>query len=223
LKVAFQHSKQKQTPAQTILKSILLTAVCFCCFKPGAKAQKYNLDQQVLIELMEHRTDGTTKVMQGISNTTQMMSILLPASVLAAGIIDNNKLTIKKGIYLAESAAAATFVAYGMKYSFKRSRPYVETPGLTSTGSGNSPSFPSGHTSVAFASATSLYLAYPKWYVAVPAFAWAASVGYSRMYLGVHYPSDVLAGAVIGAGSAWLMYKANKWLFKKKPALRPEL
>jgi undecaprenyl-diphosphatase len=41
------------------------------------------------------------------------------------------------------------------------------------------------------------------------------------MYLGVHYPSDVLAGAVIGAGSAWLMYKANKWLFKPKPSLKP--
>jgi undecaprenyl-diphosphatase len=37
------------------------------------------------------------------------------------------------------------------------------------------------------------------------------------MYLGVHYPTDVLAGAVIGAGSAWLMYKANRWLFRKKP------
>jgi membrane-associated phospholipid phosphatase len=223
LKVAFQHSKQKQTPPQTILKSILLTAVCFCCFKPGAKAQKYNLDQQVLMELMEHRSAGTTRVMQGISNTTQTMSILIPASVLAAGIIDNDRLTIKKGIYLAESAAASTFITFGMKYSFKRTRPYNATPGLTSTGSGNSPSFPSGHTSVAFASATSLYLAYPKWYVAVPAYAWAASVGYSRMYLGVHYPTDVLAGAVIGAGSAWLMYKANKWLFKKKPTLRPEL
>jgi undecaprenyl-diphosphatase len=93
----------------------------------------------------------------------------------------------------------------------------MKIDGLSAAGTGNSPSFPSGHTSVAFSTATSLYLAYPKWYVAVPAFTYAASVGYSRMYLGVHYPSDVLAGAVIGAGSAWLMYKANKWLFKKKP------
>ena len=223
LKVAFQHSRQ--TPAPTILKSILLTAVCFCCFKPGAKAQaqKYSFDQRILMNMMESRCAGTTKVMQGISDYTQEISFLVPATVAVIGLIDNNKTTLQKSLYLAESAAAATFITYGMKYSFKRSRPYIKNPDLIATGSGNSPSFPSGHTSVAFSTATSLYLAYPKWYVAVPAFAYAASVGYSRMYLGMHYPSDVLAGAVIGAGSAWLMYKANKWLFKKKPVLKPEM
>jgi len=198
-------------------KSTLLTAVCFCCFKPCTQAQKLNLDQRVLVNLMENRSHGQTKIMRGISDYTQEMSFLVPATVAVIGLIDNNKTTLQKSLYLAESAAAATFITYGMKYSFRRSRPYMKIDGLSAAGTGNSPSFPSGHTSVAFSTATSLYLAYPKWYVAVPAFTYAASVGYSRMYLGVHYPSDVLAGAVIGAGSAWLMYKANKWLFKKKP------
>jgi membrane-associated phospholipid phosphatase len=35
------------------------------------------------------------------------------------------------------------------------------------------------------------------------------------MYQGVHYPTDVFAGAVVGAGGAWLAYKAEKWMNKK--------
>ena len=77
-------------------------------------------------------------------------------------------------------------------------------------------SFPSGHTSFAFATATSLSIKYPRWYVIAPSYLWAGAVGYSRMNLGVHYPSDVLAGAMLGAGSAWLTCKVNDWYWKKK-------
>lgn len=74
---------------------------------------------------------------------------------------------------------------------------------------------PSGHTSLAFATATSLTLKYPKWYVAAPSYFWACSVGYSRMNLGVHYPSDIVAGALLGAGSAYLTYLVNDFFRKK--------
>jgi undecaprenyl-diphosphatase len=66
-------------------------------------------------------------------------------------------------------------------------------------------SFPSGHTSSSFSAVTALSRAYPKWYVIAPSFLWAASVGYSRMYLGVHYPTDVTAGAVLGVGTSFAM------------------
>jgi undecaprenyl-diphosphatase len=58
---------------------------------------------------------------------------------------------------------------------------------------------------------------YKKWYVVVPAFAWAGSVGYSRLYLGEHYPTDVFAGAAIGIGSAYLSEWLNKKLFPQTP------
>src|ERR1039458_5126997 len=104
-----------------------------------------------------------------------------------------------------------------MKYAFNRPRPFVTYPLLiTKKSDAGSPSFPSGHSSCGFATATSLSLAYPKLYVIAPSFLWASAVGYSRMELGVHYPSDVLAGAIVGAGSSWLMWKVNKWMGKKK-------
>lgn len=102
-----------------------------------------------------------------------------------------------------------------LKYSVNRERPFVTYPDIIKKTDTHSPSFPSGHTSNAFATATSLSLAYPKLYIIFPSFAYAGTVAYSRMHLGVHYPSDVAAGAVIGAGCAYLTHKVNKLLLEK--------
>ncbi|HEY8895632.1 MAG TPA: phosphatase PAP2 family protein [Niastella sp.] len=173
-------------------------------------------DLGVLVEMMEHRKEEPTEFWQHISNSTNVVSILVPVSILATGYARAEKTTIQKGWFMAESLITSSLVTMGMKYTFKRNRPFNADSYIVPAGSGGSPSFPSGHTSEAFATATSLTLAWPKWWVAVPAYTWAGAVGYSRMYLGVHYPTDVLAGALVGAGSAWLMYKANKWLHHNK-------
>jgi len=58
-------------------------------------------------------------------------------------------------------------------------------------------SFPSGHAGVSFAAAAAIYMFNKKW--GILAFILAALIGFSRIYLYVHYPSDVLAGAALGA------------------------
>ena len=114
------------------------------------------------------------------------------------------------------AAASALVVTTAIKYSVNRTRPYAAYPFIDNVITEADPSFPSGHTSAAFATATTLSMNFPKWYVVVPAYAWAGGVAYSRLHLGVHYPSDVAVGAITGAGSAYLTHKARQWLQKNR-------
>lgn len=77
-------------------------------------------------------------------------------------------------------------------------RPLVGVPG--------SHSFPSGHTTSSFACATVIAALAPR--LAIPAFVLAAAIGFSRVYVGVHYPLDVLAGAVLGISIGLLLLVA---------------
>ena len=174
-----------------------------------------NFEQRILENLSEHRTPGITRFMQGISNTTDYIAIATPISFFIIGSANHNDEMKQKSFVIAGSLVVSVVITEGLKYIVNRQRPSTKDSLIIPASDMGSPSFPSGHTSDAFANATAISLAYPKWYVIAPSFLWAGTVGFSRMYLGVHYPSDVLAGAIIGSGSAWLTYKTNQWLRKK--------
>ncbi|MFB6248921.1 MAG: phosphatase PAP2 family protein [Salinibacter sp.] len=101
----------------------------------------------------------------------------------------------------------------GLKHAVGRPRPYVRRPLVSrSAHYGRSQdeqdqAFPSGHAALSAALATSWSLTHPRWYVIAPSATWAAGVALSRLYLGVHYPSDVFVGAALGAGFATLLYQ----------------
>lgn len=148
-----------------------------------------------------------------ISQTEPYVAIGVPVAMAVASWIKHDKELLKDALYVGTSVAGAFVVTYGMKYLVDRERPYDRWPDRVHVYSReNSPSFPSGHTATAFALATSLCVRYPKWYVIAPSALWACSVGVSRMNEGVHYPSDVLAGAAIGAGCAVVNVYVNRWL-----------
>lgn len=148
-----------------------------------------------------------------ISQSEPYIAIGVPVAMAVAAWVKNDKELLKDAIYVGTTVAGTFVLTYGMKYLFDRDRPFVTYPDQVHPYSyESSPSFPSGHTSTAFALATSLCIKYPKWYVIAPSALWACSVGVSRMNEGVHYPSDVLAGAAIGAGCAVANIYINRWL-----------
>jgi membrane-associated phospholipid phosphatase len=175
-----------------------------------------NLDIDLLKKINVNRNTAFDPALKSITNTAVPFSIATPVVMYTIGLIQKDSLIKQKALFIGETFLASAFVTIASKSIIKRDRPYVTHPSIQPLSVEGSYSMPSGHTSSAFATATSLSMAFPKWYVVVPSFVWASSVGYSRMHLGVHYPSDVLVGALVGSGSAVLMNKANEWLNKKR-------
>jgi undecaprenyl-diphosphatase len=93
-------------------------------------------------------------------------------------------------------------VIYGLKFLVKRERPlfFLEMSSKLSKGPGEilDPSFPSAHAAFSFMMATLLALWFPRYRIIF--FIVAGFIGWTRIYLGLHYPTDVIAGAILGYG-----------------------
>lgn len=167
----------------------------------------HGIEVEVLKELNLNRIEQLDGFFQMISNTTSSISWALPIVLLLIGVLKKNTQLRQKSVFLLSSVVVSTLISFVLKYTIDRPRPFVTYPFFEKLSYGGSPSFPSGHTTEAFALAIALCFAYPRWYIIIPSLLWASAVGYSRMSLGVHYPSDVMAGIVIGAGSVYLCIK----------------
>lgn len=181
-----------------------------------------NADINILKSINASGSNFKNDFFKATSNSVAIVNIAAPVSLFTASLIQHDKNLRKQSLYMAGAYLISTGITQGLKRVIKRERPFEKYNFIIQRTHTDIYSFPSGHSSSAFNTATSLSIVFPKWYVIVPSYVWATAVAYGRMYQGVHYPSDVLAGAVIGAGSAWMSFKIQRWIDKKKAGSSPK-
>ncbi|HLP11555.1 MAG TPA: phosphatase PAP2 family protein [Flavobacteriales bacterium] len=144
------------------------------------------------------------------------LSYFIAAAFTQKGVPLKQNLMFQNGLTSTLCIAGSGLLSTTLKYTIKRTRPYDTYADIIAKDNPHTFSFPSGHTTFAFATATSVALIERKWYYTIPLYGWAICVGYSRMHLGVHYPGDVFAGALIGTGMSFAMYYLGQHIFMNK-------
>lgn len=149
-------------------------------------------------------------VLRIISFSTTAVSISIALIVLIISIRKRSETLRRKFYLLASVLIFSAIVSQGLKQLIYRERPFITHSFIEKYSDGGGSSFPSGHTLKAFAMATALSLLFSRKKIVIPVFVWAILVAYSRIALGVHYPSDVIAGVVLGTFLGWIIPRTSR-------------
>lgn len=147
---------------------------------------------------------------------TEQLPALLLAGAVGAFIVGDRGIR-RAVIRVVMAMAIAWILARLGQHLWPMPRPFALGLGTQWLPHGNSAGFPSTHSSVAFAFAAAVTAVAGRWYLASVALMLAALVAWSRISLGLHFPSDVLAGAAVGMASAWL----SGWMPPRAAIVRP--
>ena len=180
--------------------------------------QTYMLSYEtlILVAFESIRTETLTHVMSAVTHIGGTKSLIVIISLLTLVLILTK--FYKEAVILVTGMLVGVTVSQSLKHLINRPRPDV-VPHLTEF---SSPSFPSGHAMNNMLLAT--LLTYLSWrmfknkrlsiIVGVVTYIWAILVGISRLYLGVHWPTDVIFGWIfgllIGGGVIWIVEKVER-------------
>lgn len=165
-----------------------------------------SLDQNILLEFQKLHTDFLTQVAKTLALLGGLPSMLIFSScIIGYAYLKKDYLMV----YLVSIGVSLTaMTSWLLKWSFSRSRPFLETQLVETYGS----AYPSGHSAYAMMLACILfYISHGHRYqylVMFVAVVWVIIMGCSRIYLGVHYLTDVLAGWLLAA-MVMLLIKLN--------------
>ena len=139
--------------------------------------------------------------------TTQLPQLL--AGVIAGAFITGDHQVRQRMLRVFGAMAVAWLLAWMGKNFIPIDRPFVAGLGKQWLQHAASHSFPSAHASVAFALAAGVLLLPMQKHWALLAIFAASLIAWSRVYLGLHYPSDVIAGALAGLAGSWLAWRVS--------------
>lgn len=154
-----------------------------------------NLDGEILLQIQQHlRTDMLTPLMKFVTFLGNGGWFWILCAVVLLAIPKTRKTGYAAVFSLIFGAIVTNLL---LKNIVARPRPFAEIEALIPLiAKPTDFSFPSGHTTASFAVALVMFRMLPK-KIGIPAVVLAALVAFSRLYLGVHYPTDVLAGFVV--------------------------
>ena len=178
-------------------------------------------DVALLDWLNRHLIPYSTPVLRLISNATTYISVGFTLMVLVISILARSKSLRRQFFILSSVLVLVAIVSQGLKSIIYRERPFITYPFIEKLSDGGGSSFPSGHTMEAFAMAMAFSLLFTKKKIVSPVYLWAMTVAYSRMALGVHYPSDVLAGILLGTLIGWTVPWIFSWYNSKRKINNP--
>lgn len=173
-----------------------------------------NLDGAILVWIQENlRNEYLTPIMKFITHLGDSGIIWIVLAVLFLVFSRTRKTGVLMIFSLLGSLLINNMI---LKNLVARVRPYEAVEGLHRMIEAQGDlSFPSGHTGSSFAAAVVIYLMCPKKY-GIPAMILAVLIAVSRLYVGVHYPTDVLFGALSGTLIAWLICRIYQMKFETK-------
>lgn len=183
------------------------------------KSEKDNCDVKLFRSINNYRTPFLNSFLNITDRSMLPVSIAVPAGLILYGRLNEKTYEENTGYLMGVSLFTNTAVTIGLKYLINKPRPYAELSNVHYSKSHmeTTPSFPSGHTSTTFAISTMLALRYPKYpQVYIPVYLWSLIIAYGRPYWGMHYPSDLLGGAVVGTFSSVFIFSIRRELFKLK-------
>jgi len=165
-----------------------------------------SIDHALRMWVVTHRIAGLDNVFWLLSVVGRGGMVWLAlAAIVAIARRQLHAFTVTLVAILLASAIANTII----KPVVDRKRPFDVLSGDVIGGRPDDASFPSGHSANGFAGAATLVRIAPAG--AIAWWALAAAIAFSRVYLGVHFPLDVIGGALVGLASAWLAFRLTRF------------